>query len=169
MFGANETELLTAQIECQLIIGTKNAIETRIMISHAMMCLAMIWRTIFYALIVSKIGGSLDRDVVLKKINDVIEEVPVQLVSLVFGHFAHAARSAIKFIQAFREIDDGLIEIADQIASAQKYIETNMSALSFWDKEFEEMIGQATAALRRLHLQDTTDVSSGDAHEGESK
>jgi len=152
LFGSDQEKLKRATHEGAFLNSAKATVEGRIVRAQATVFLGLLGRFMFYWLIVGKIGAGLEREVTLQKVNEVVNDIPAQLVSIIPGlHFVDHLRTLVRLIQAFREKESGLADLADDIANAQAYVTTYMSALKFWHKEFRQVVDNVTAALREIN------------------
>jgi hypothetical protein len=98
-------------------------------------------------------SARLDREVFSKKLNEAIGEIPSQVISVVPGveYFVDTLRTMYHFIAAFREIDAGLVDLAEDIANAEKYVTTYTSVLEVWSSKFTDLVKIATDGLSELN------------------
>ena len=141
-----------AQMQLALLQSAKCTVETRIFTATASIFFALIWRGLFYTLVIGQIGSQMGHAMSIDELNDAIGEIPFfsMIGSSVFGGFVGAGRLMMQFVNVFRDLDERYAEAAQNIAFAQTYIDAYSSALLGVDLPFSSAVVHRFRTGRRM-------------------
>jgi hypothetical protein len=153
LFKSDEVKLLAAKLQGALLVGAVDNIKFALTAAVGTSVVGLIYRWMFYQLILGDIGGGLDRGVFSEKINEAIGEIPPLVISVVpvVGDFVDALKTMYRFYEAFRNTDTGLADLAKRIKDAEEYITAYTSMLDVWSINFAKLMKIANKVLSELN------------------
>jgi hypothetical protein len=98
--------------------------------------LGLIWRGLFYAAVIGKAGGSLEKELATQKVMDVVADASSKVLGVIpiAGEMFDIAKTIIKLYSVMRHKEDHIDELVQQVQSAQEYIDKYGDALALWMK-----------------------------------
>lgn len=134
LVGADELTSLELTTQTTLLASKQRQLQVVVDTLPELARLAMIWRGLFYAAVIGKAGGSLEKELVRQKVMEAVTEASWKIPGIVpgVGDLIDVARTLIRFYTSMRDKEDHVDEFIDQLQLAQEFIDTYRATLMLW-------------------------------------
>jgi hypothetical protein len=132
--GTDELMSLALTIQATLLAAKHSQLTVVAETLPQLATLGLIWRGLFYAAVIGKAGGSLEKELARQKIMDTVADASSKVLGVVpgVGEMFDIAKTLINLYSAMRHKEEHIDELVQQIESAQEYIDTYQEALLMW-------------------------------------
>lgn len=133
---AEADDLLKIALPAQatLLIAKQRQLAGVAQMLPSLAVLALIWRALFYAAVIEKAGGSLEKELVRQKVMDAVADASSKVIGVIpgAGEMFDIAKTLVNLYRAMRDKDGHIDELVQQVQSAQEYIDTYHNAVGLW-------------------------------------
>jgi hypothetical protein len=132
--GTDELMQIALPIQATLLIAKQKQLATVVQTLPDLARLGLIWRGLFYAAVIGKAGGSLEKELARQKVMDIVADASSKVLGVipVAGEMFDIAKTLMNLYSAMRHKEDHIDELIQQVQSAQEYIDTYHKSLMLW-------------------------------------
>lgn len=134
LVGVDGLDRITLTMQANLLAAQQKQLRITAEILPAIAYLSLIVRGLFYAVVIGKVGGKLERDLVNQKVMEVATEASWKVLGAVPGvsDLIDIVRAIISLCNALRDKEGHIDAVVEQIQSAQEYINAYLDVMTLW-------------------------------------
>jgi hypothetical protein len=151
--GAAPVMVLAIRVQATLLAATQKQLATTTSLLISLATLGLIWRGIFYAVVIRRAGGSLENDLATQKVAEIITDASSKVLTVLpfAGELFDAFKTLIKLYNAIRDKEGQIDDLLLQLKSAENYLDSYQGALTLWSARAAPILVASGDLLRQRY------------------